>query len=217
MKKIYILISLIFTISSCVDSVENKPKFQLDKQGEIDLSNAVNTKILLAELNTNFTFNGEIVNPKLIAEFFPPINSDEPAIMSINLSGVNNSNKYYLANSIKKEKDSTIEYVEKIENTYETIGYKWLGKLNNNVHVLSCFWNGGGSGIFSSLVFVNFTPAIFKNNGEIINQININCQGVYSLGDRSSTKIKLNKIKNKVVLENQLFQTDKVESFEIKF
>ena len=92
-----------------------------------------------------------------------------------------------------------------------------MGKLNNNVHVLSCFWNGGGSGIFSSLVFVNFTPAIFKNNGEIINQININCQGVYSLGDRSSTKIKLNKIKNKVVLENQLFQTDKVESFEIKF
>lgn len=217
MKKIYILISLIFTISSCGDYVENKPKIQLDKQGEVDLSKQSNIKVLLNELNSHFTFNGEAINPKLIAEFFPPINSDEPAIMSINLSGVNNSNKYYLDNAIKKDVDNTIEYVEKIEHTYETIGYKWLGKLNNNIHVLKCYWNGGGSGIFSSLVFVNFTPAIFKNNAEIINQININCQGVYSLGDRSSTKVKLNKIKNKVFIENELFNEDKKEVFEIKF
>ena len=216
MKKIGILIILIFTIYSCADSEENKPKIQQYKQGEIDLNNAVNTKILIAELNNNFTFNGETVNPKLIAEFFSPINSDEPAIMSINLSGTNHSNKYFLYSKVIKEADSSVRYVEKNEYEEETIGYKWLGKLDNNTHILKCFWNGGGSGLFSSLLFVDFTTMMFNDNGKIFKQININCTGTYSLGDRSTAKISLDKVNNNVMVENQNFQTGKIDKFEIK-
>ena len=78
------------------------------------------------------------------------------------------------------------------------------------------FWNGGGSGIFSSLLFVNFTTIIFSEVGKNRKQININCTGTYSLGDRSSTKISLDKIKNNVIVQNQNFQTGKIDKFEIK-
>jgi hypothetical protein len=52
--------------------------------------------------------------------------------------------------------------------------------------------------------------------GENRKQININYTGTYSLGDRSSTKISLDKIKNNVIVQNQNFQTGKIDKFEIK-
>jgi hypothetical protein len=142
----------------------------------------------------------------------PPVNTDQPGVMSIDLSGVNYSNAYF-TDTVYKTKEGGI--VSKANG--ETYSYRWLGRLENGFHVLNCSWNGGGSGSFGSLVFVSFKLASFNSNGDIYNQLLINCEASYSLSDRSDDKFKLDKKNNKVYVSTQPYWEKVPKKFVVEF
>ena len=142
----------------------------------------------------------------------PPVNTDQPGVMSIDLSGVNDSNAYF-TDTVYKTKEGAIVS----EFNGETYIYRWLGRLENGFHVLDCTWNGGGSGFFSSLVFVSFKLGSFNSNGDVYNQLLINCEASYSLSDRSDDKFKLDKKNNKVYVSTQPYWEKVPKKFIVEF
>jgi hypothetical protein len=197
--------------------IENNKRDSIKSSREIKVEEYKRTIISanlkdLNDVNSNFLFRGNLINPLLIGDFMPPVNTDQPGVMSINLSGVNYSNAYF-TDSVYKTKEGAI--VGKVNG--ETYIYKWLGRLKNGFHVLECTWNGGGSGYFGSLVFVSFKLGPFNLNGDIYNQLLINCEASYSLSDRSDDKFKLDKENNKVYVSTQPYWEKVPKKFVVEF
>ena len=242
MGQILILIITIFTLFSCGEEkkeektihyfLQKQPKINQDslriennKRDSIKSSKEIKVQVEeykrtlisstlkdLNEVNSNFLFRGNFINPSLIEDFMPPVNTDQPGVMSIDLSGVNESNAYF-TDTIYKTKDGLV--VSEVNR--EFYRYKWLGRLGNGFHVLDCSWNGGGSGIFNSLVFVSFKLRSFNSDGDIYNQLLINCEASYSLSDRAQTDIKLDKKNNKVYVSTQPNWEKVPKKFVIEF
>lgn len=159
----------------------------------------------LEEVNKNFTFREAYINPKLVFLFIQWLNDDKPPVMSIDIAATNvGTNQFYT--DVAPYKTTTgyvvLEDKDKEYGTTEYYSYKWLGMLNNQIHVLQCVENSSnGSGQFINLLFVRFNIAKYNMNGEIYNQLLMNNISVYFLGDRTETNIKLDKNNNLVKLK----------------
>jgi hypothetical protein len=165
---------------------------------------ASNSKYL-NEVNTKFTLNGKPIHPKLIEEFNPSLaDSGKPIKISVDVLAAYNSNEYpYDEISIRKGNWIRLDNKEPNDNTY--FAYKWLGKTNNDIHVLHIAESGGGSGVFISLFFVKFTTDVGINEkGNKYNRLLMSIVRIYTLGDRDDAEIKVTK--DSVVIGKSIYR-----------
>ena len=159
---------------------------------------------LFKEVDTTFKLNGKPIHPKLIQEFEPWLSDRLPVTISVDVLEAEGTNEYSASNI--EEEDGSYTYTAKDGNSYT---YRWLGRLRNGLHVVrGAVWGGGGSGVFSGLLFVKFSTSKgldghlnsdkdIKSYDRILMTIVCN----YGLQDRYSGEIKLQAQENKVIVQ----------------
>lgn len=155
------------------------------------------------EVDTTFKLNGKPIHPKLIQEFEPWLSDGSPVTISVDVLAAYGTNEYF-EGDIKLEEDRVTYGAE----DHATFTYKWLGRLQNGLHVLIASDWGGGSGIFMNLLFVKFeiskgvdgyldSDEALKPYDRILMTVVCN----YALEDRYDGEIKLQAQENKVIVQ----------------
>jgi hypothetical protein len=175
----------------------------------------------LQEVNNKFKLRGAPINPKIIEEFIPWDSDNKPSIMSVDMAVSNaGTNRYYVGESPILDKFDFISVKETncTDNSFVIFKYKWLGKLQNDIHVIEYINDGSFSGVFISLVFVKFKIDSYNSNGKKYKQLLMTNVASYGLGDRTENNIKLYKNKNRVLVISKAFDdsTNKKRRFVIQ-
>lgn len=162
--------------------------------GEAILSaETANIDKAIQEVNASFTYQHKPIHPGLVEEFESSIaDPGEPTTISVDINA-KHGNEYF-------EDDVSVKggtvFLNKDDGGY--FCYKWLGKLNNDLHVLNVGDNGSGSGVFSDLLFVRFSISEGYYKGEKYKRLLMTIVGTYGLGDKDEGDIKV--LTDKVII-----------------
>ncbi len=108
------------------------------------------------EVDTHFIFKGRPIDPELINEFNNYVSDDRlPITVSVDIISGYSTNEYY-ANHKVDQYGNVVKDNRPFDDVIYAgfIGYKWLGRLENGLHVVKFFENGGGSGTFYKLMLI---------------------------------------------------------------
>jgi hypothetical protein len=163
---------------------------------------------LLKEVNTRFYCNGEPIHPELLHTFNASL-ADPPIIMTVDLVAGFHSNMC-LQKVTVDGKTVTEELEDAKGNPQGYYEYEYIGKLDNGVHVVRTFYNGGDSVTFTSVLFVSFKiRKTYDKNGDQQPQLLMTLEKFYDIGDRVYAKITLGK--NKVTIDKPIWSDKPVE------
>lgn len=153
----------------------------------------------LKEFDEKFTINDKPISPELIKELV--VGSSIAVDASKNFGDV-----------ILKD-----GYV-KIDYGYPngSIWYKWLGKLDNGVHVIKYMEDTGGSGTFIYLLCVKLDNVKINIDGTITDKPVLKSQAIYVLGDRTESEVRLDNVNNKVYVTIQEYMSETKKEIEIQ-
>jgi len=105
----------------------------------------------LIEANTAFTYKGEPIHPGLIEAFQNSLaDYRPPMVVTVDVGAAFQSNAYY--EKVEKDNDQRISIKRPEENGQ--FSYQYLGRLQNDIHVLLVQDKTGGTGAFSNLTFI---------------------------------------------------------------
>ena len=148
----------------------------------------------LFEVNESFTYKGKPIHPKLIYNFSNWMSDDRPPMVTtVDMVAAYDTNKYQLS---EIEKRNEWWFYKNIEmdgdiTLYESFGYRWLGKMENGIHVLETGSSGGGSGFFMDLMLIKFSESEVLWEGKKEKQLLMSIVGIHSLGDRYEGDIRV--------------------------
>ncbi len=152
----------------------------------------------LKELNESFTFRGKPVQPRAIEDLTTWISDKHPGPVAIDMEGTDDSNRYY---GDVEQQDGTTGFHRPStgKEVFDGAGffYRHVGRLPNGVHVLKTIDNGGGSGVFESVLLVKFVNEIvYDDSGRGCRRVVMKQMGEIPLGDRVNAQVKV--IGNKI-------------------
>jgi hypothetical protein len=166
-----------------------------DAQSRVDSSGV---GMQMSEANRFFTYKTEPINPRAIQELLPWMSDGLPGPIAIDLEGTVNSNRYY--GDVAKENDGSVS-IDLSKNGVGEGSFRYLhiGMLANGTHVVETWQSGGGSGVFTSLLFVTFQMEwMFDETGGRRRILTMNTKGSVTLGDRYIGEISVNPSRNTV-------------------
>ncbi len=145
----------------------------------------VNIDKSLQEANASFTYQHKPIHPGLVEEFNSWISDPgKPTTISVDIAA-EHANEYFEDDvSIK----NGVVFLKKDDGYFY---YKWLGKLSDGLQVVEVGDNGGGSGVFTDLLFVRFSISEGYDNGEKYKRLLMTIVGACGLGDRKNRDIKV--------------------------
>ena len=162
----------------------------------------------LHEANTYFTFKGKFINLMLVKSFVPWISDPAPSFMALDVMTSNDANLFYSTEGTQKNEDGYV-FVrdrETFDDSFNNYRYKWLGMLKNKIHILKYVEeNEESSGVFISLLFVQFELADFRYNGIRYTQLLMKNKGGMTIGDRVESIIDLDKENNCIYVKKKEF------------
>ncbi len=113
----------------------------------------------LKEAELHFTFRGNPINPLALQQLSPWLADNLPGAVAVDVAGTAADTNQYFAEVEKSEK-GLISVKKSDEKTGEksSFTYKYLGRLANGkgAHVVETWYWGGGSGVFTHLLLLNF-------------------------------------------------------------
>lgn len=145
----------------------------------------------LSELNNHFTYHGQSVNPRAVENLTAWISDTNPGPVAIDMAETADNNRYY-GDTYQHGKIVGYKRTDTGETVFESasFGYEYIGRLSNGCHVLHTFDDGGGSGIFESLLLVKFvTESAFDESGKPCHRIVMRQMAEYPLGDRVNAQM----------------------------
>ena len=176
---------LIFT--GC-KSTPDTAKQTADKQAE------------LREINQHFSYRGQRINPRAVKDMTCWLSDRFPGPVAICMEGTDHSNRYF---GDVRQNNGWVESIWPLEDSTKAsqhnafFSYKYIGRLNNGLHVLHIAMGEGGSGVFESLLLIKFTieDAYWDDNDHKVKlgqRIVMHQVGEIALGDRVNAKLKIN-------------------------
>ncbi|MBF0523356.1 MAG: hypothetical protein HQL24_09930 [Candidatus Omnitrophica bacterium] len=96
---------------------------------------------------TKLVYNGRIIHPFWIMQLAGYI-GQKPQMIAIDIDSP------YPTEPISRKYGYWS--AERIEESYESYGYRYLGQMSNGVYVVEAGYDGGGTGFFMDLVFIQF-------------------------------------------------------------
>lgn len=141
------------------------------------------------------------IHPKIINDLLPWMSDSGEQIVSINLSGSADTNRYYGPIETNNSNNPLVSYTE--DRSF--FGYRLLGTTDSGVSALLISERGGGSGVFLSVLLVSIVSeygyASYNHPQSILRMDRkrwvIKKLGMIHLGDRYSGELK--------VVDNSLF------------
>ena len=140
------------------------------------------------------------LHPEILSDLLPLYSDSGDIIISINLTDAFDSNQYCCEDFKTKLNDGKASVRLDYPNEKGFLIYSYLGVTDNGALVIKIMQNGGGSGVFSSLLIIKVKKRLGANfdlyNSEGVyfdkQQIVIEKLLSIALGDRQETSIKIN-------------------------
>ncbi len=166
----------------------------------------------LLEARGSFTCRGKPIHPGLVNQMMPWISDNRPTTVSVDILASVNTNQYP-QDQVRVRAGWTecdLEGEPSAAGVKPSCGYQHCGGLANGVQVLRVYRCGGGSGIFTYLMFVRFETEIgldweLKPYPRLLMKL----VAVYPLGDRDDGEIKV--LSDRVVIGKSQYRDKKVE------
>lgn len=148
-----------------------------------------------------FTFRGEPIHPKLVLEFEAWLSDDTPPITTaVDIAAAFDTNEY--GEDVETTAGGFVRFMDG-DGWY---AYKPLGQMEDGTHVLHTEANGGGSGIFTNLVFVRLDEdKAMTPTGSSYTRVLMSVVGRFVLGDRDDARIQV--LADRVVVGASRYRT----------
>ncbi len=162
-------------------------------------------KDILSEANENFTYKGKPIHPALIREFEGWMSDSwMPITVSVDVIAAEGTNECF-EDDVEIRDNGYIFFQREGERDY--CYYKWLGRLNNGLHVLDFGEGDGGSGVFQDVFFVRFdTDKGITPEGEPYDRLLMSIVRKHGLGDRDNGEIKV--LPDRVILGKSKYREE---------
>ncbi|MES2792903.1 MAG: hypothetical protein V4719_25040 [Planctomycetota bacterium] len=168
---------------------------------ERDTVNPLTLPQQLAEINKNFTYHGVPIHPRAIRDLTSWFSDGVPGPVAIDVNTSLNSNRYHGSYGISETRDVFIDFKKQVFPNDGWFSYRYLGRLENGLHVLQTADNGGGKGIFENLLLVECTTDYeYEREGQRRELLVMKRRGEFGLGDRYSGEVKLDPKQNTIVV-----------------
>ena len=134
-----------------------------------------------------FAFAGAPIHPKLVEEFEGWLSDDQPPItVAVDVAAASGTNEY--AEPVETTEAGLVRYAAG-EGWF---GYSHLGRMNDGTHVLRTASNGGGTGIFTNLLFVRLdADEVRAPSGASRRRVLMRVVGRFVLGDRDDGTVEV--------------------------
>lgn len=135
-----------------------------------------------------FEYQGQPIHPKLVAEFEGSLADAGPApTVTVDVAAAFDTNEY--AEAVEATATGLVKY----ESSPGWYGYVHLGTLDDGTHVLRTASNGGGSGVFTNLMFVRLdSPCVATDpTGSRFTRVLMHHLGSFPLGDRDDGTLRV--------------------------
>ncbi len=143
----------------------------------------------LAHVRYSFT-KPEYINPMIIADLCGWLSDLGDQVVSVNIIGANDSNRYFGEVTINNSK--TYPIVSASHNS-ESFSYQYLGCSFSGVHLLQTWSSGGGSGVFCAVMLVTLSTdssvGIELGGVKKVERFIVKKVAKINLGDRYSGKV----------------------------
>ena len=182
-KKIYHLLSYIGFNNVMIILQKNEKHIDIDEQ----------------ELAYSFTDHKRAIHPWAIESMLTELSDSLPKHLTLYLGGARSSNEYsekvYPIQSSQGWIASSRKPLGFADSPAETFCYRKIGKTKANIYILHTQLNGGGSGWFNALLFLELSSREIMGDigtGKTKTIIVLNRLGSFLLGDRFEGSIELN-------------------------
>lgn len=146
----------------------------------------------LQEANDHFTYAGKPISVGVLKAFsLDDLSGERLPAAAVVLEEATDERYEIKSEGGNPRKGIRAEYGEASFNGQESLGYVYLGRLANGTHALLTTYSGGGSGIFTNLLLVNFTIHTQYTEEGRQDRILVMDAGQITLGDRYDGKIKV--------------------------
>lgn len=171
----------------------------------------------LAQVNKDFTYRGKAIHPRAVKDLTSWVADPLPGPVAIDVAGTFDTNRYFGDYEIREDKYVFIDLTqESIEDT-GWFSYQYLGRLLNGLHILRTSDNGGGTGIFQSLLLVEcMIDYEYIDNGRRKSILMLRRRGEFGLGDRYEGKIFVDSKHNRIDVGSDKQNISKAYSIAIK-
>jgi len=134
-----------------------------------------------------FTFEGQPIHPKLVEAFEGwPSDDGPPITVAVDVAAALDSNQY--AGAI----ETTASGLVRARSGEGWFGYEHLGQMEDGTHVLRTVSSGGGSAVFSDLLFVRLRHDRVRDpDGVRRERLVMECTGRFDLGDRDEGTVEV--------------------------
>jgi hypothetical protein len=140
------------------------------------------------EAELHFTFRGNPINPLALQQLSPWLSDSLPGAVAVDVAGTAADTNQYFAEVEKSEKGLiSVKKSDKKTGEDSSFTYKYLGRLANGkgAHVVETWDWGGGSGIFTHLLLLNFRlDSEYTGTGAPRERLVLARAGEIILGDR---------------------------------
>jgi len=153
----------------------------------------------LKKLNSDFTYHGKPVHPRAIKDLTSWVADSLPGPIAVDVAGTFDSNRYF--GDYKVQEDGRV-FVDLKQDYLDDIGwfaYRRIGRLANGLHVVRTYDNGGGTGVFQSLLLIECLIEFeYRDDGRRKSILVMRRRGEFGLGDRYSGKISIDSRQNRI-------------------
>jgi len=161
----------------------------------------VSVKQQMAELNKTFTYKGKLLHPRAIKDLTSWVADPLPGPIAIDVEGTYDTNRYFGEYTKREDGLIFIDLKQKYVELEGWFGYEYLGRLANGFHVLRIFDNGGGTGVFQSLLLVEcIVNYEYKIDGSRREMLVLQRRGEFGIGDRYDGEIKIEPKENAITI-----------------
>ena len=170
-----------------------------------------------------FVMEGKPINPMIIRDLNTWISDSGDQVIAINLLASQESNRYFSKTyTAQKLGEYFSVEISSASEEKESFKYSIKGVTDNGVFVIETTWWGGGSGIFSNLLFVRIIKAAgfgeVKNNKLTLNnkRILIEKLGGIGFGDRVWANVTVQGNSVHIKTQNPQFPEENIDKMIIE-
>jgi hypothetical protein len=130
-----------------------------------------------------FSIKGKPIHPACVYELLTWLSDKAQVIAAVDLEGCAKSNRHYEGKATRNADGWMYEHPELTRSGF--FCYWWLGVTPQGTHAVLTADNGGGSGVFYTVLFLSLQERTYFSDGVTERRWMLSCLGEVTLGDRT--------------------------------
>jgi hypothetical protein len=136
-----------------------------------------------------FSVKGKPIHPACVYELLGMLADRDPVIAAVDVEGCAGSNRHARGKATRSADGWMYEHPELTGKGF--FCYWWLGVTPQGTHAVLTADNGGGNGVFYSVLFLGLQERPYFNDGISQRRWMLSCLGEVVLGDRTRDRAEL--------------------------